>query len=381
MAVRKLKGSWWVDFQVESVRYRKRSPLNSKVGAESFEVQMRQALAEKGAIDKLLSPPLADSSSHPPLFTDFVVHWMDAYVLVNNKPSEQRSKHRIVTGHLIPYFGKKRLDQIKTIDIEEFKAKELKRGVSAKTVNNRLATLRKCLVTAIDWEELKQLPKIQLLKVIPPKFRFLTELEVQRIITASQTRVEQAMVLVAARTGLRFSEVRALEWVDVNLETRQLTVRRSAVGKDIGTPKNGRIRHIPLTCDVVEALVSIKIAPGLVFPFQCGMFHYWTALRRLQEACSRCGIEPIGWHTLRHTFASQLVSRGASLKSVQDLLGHSTVNMTLRYAHLAPEVLRDTISLLEPKANSMSTWRQPEANMSPKMLEKLLSSISFSSPK
>ena len=385
MAVRKIKGSWWVDFQVDFTRYRKRSPLNTKAGAEAFEVQMRRALAEKGTIEHLLSPPPADSSEKSPIFSGFAPHWLATYVATNNKPSEQRSKKRIVYGSLLPYFGERHINEIRTADIEAYKAKEMARGISNKTINNRLAALRKCLVTAIDWELLEKLPKIQLLKVTPPKFRFLSEREVQTLVKASQTPLEGAMVLTAARTGLRFSELRALEWGDVNLEMRQIVIRRSAVGKDIGTPKNGRIRYLPLTNDVTNALNGIKRDSTLVFSFNGRMFHYWTALRRLQETCAKVGIEQIGWHTLRHTFASQLVSRGASLKSVQDLLGHSTVNMTLRYAHLSPEVLRDTISLLEPseiaKRDSMSTWRQPEANRNPEVLEKLLSQISFSSPK
>lgn len=86
--------------------------------------------------------------------------------------------------------------------------------------------------------------------------------------------------------------------------------------------------------------------------------------------------DPDDWHVLRHTFASQLVSRGASLKAVQDLLGHSTINMTQRYAHLTPEALRDTISLLEPTydpvPDTMSTKCLPPVVVDQKMVEKLL---------
>lgn len=379
--MRKVKGHWRVDFQLNFVRYRKNSPLNSKAGAEVLEVRMRQALAEKGTIENLFSPPKADS----PKFVDFSLRWLATYVATNNKPSEQRSKKRILNGSLIPFFGKKPISEIKTADIETYKANELTRGVSAKTINNRLAALRKCLVTAMDWDQLEKLPKIQLLKVVPPKIHFLNEYEVQRLVNASQTIVEGTMVLLAARTGLRFSELRALEWGDVNLETRVIAIRRSAVGKDIGTPKNGRIRYVPLTNEAVEALNGIRSDSGLVFCFNGRMFHYWTALRRLQESCAKAGIAQIAWHTLRHTFASQLVSRGASLKSVQDLLGHSTVNMTLRYAHLAPEVLRDTISLLEPqktqKGDSMSPRCHQEVKMDSETLKKLLATISVSPPK
>jgi integrase len=273
------------------------------------------------------------------------------------------------------------LDEIKTTDIENFKAKELKRNISTKTINNRLAILRKCLVTAIDWEELERLPKIKLLKTTPSKFRFLREEELQAILAACETPDDRALVLIGARTGLRFSELRALEWGDIDFDHRLLTVRRCAVLHDIGTPKNGRIRHVPLTDEVMGTLWGMKRLRGLVFPYQGRMRVHWTSLLHLQAACKRASIEPIGWHTLRHTFASHLISKGASIKAVQDLLGHSTITMTQRYAHLAPETLHDTIALLQPISNSMSAQRQPEVKKNSVEVEKLLLNLFNSSPR
>jgi site-specific recombinase XerD len=67
----------------------------------------------------------------------------------------------------------------------------------------------------------------------------------------------------------------------------------------------------------------------------------------LRRACKRAGLREIGWHVLRHTFASHLVMRGATLKAVQELLGHQDIKVTLRYAHLSPNVKRETVSLLD----------------------------------
>ncbi|MDQ3299393.1 MAG: tyrosine-type recombinase/integrase [Myxococcota bacterium] len=67
----------------------------------------------------------------------------------------------------------------------------------------------------------------------------------------------------------------------------------------------------------------------------------------MERICRLAGLRQFGWHVLRHTFASHLAMRGAPLKAVQDLMGHATIQMTMRYAHLAPEVARDAVRLLD----------------------------------
>ena len=72
------------------------------------------------------------------------------------------------------------------------------------------------------------------------------------------------------------------------------------------------------------------------------------------RACKRAGLRPISWHVLRHTFASHLVMRGVPLKAVQELMGHATIEMTMRYAHLSPDVRRNAVQLLD-HGNTMAT--------------------------
>ncbi len=70
----------------------------------------------------------------------------------------------------------------------------------------------------------------------------------------------------------------------------------------------------------------------------------------LWRACRRAGLRRIGWHVLRHTFASHLVMRGVPLKAVQELMGHATIDMTMRYAHLSPHVAREAVKVLDAPA-------------------------------
>jgi site-specific recombinase XerD len=67
----------------------------------------------------------------------------------------------------------------------------------------------------------------------------------------------------------------------------------------------------------------------------------------LYNACKRAGLRPVSWHVCRHSFASHLAMRGVALKAIQELLGHASIVMTMRYAHLAPEVTRDAVLLLD----------------------------------
>jgi len=113
-------------------------------------------------------------------------------------------------------------------------------------------------------------------------------------------------------------------------------------------PKNNRTRHIPMSAELAECLRSAKRTGDYVFGRPNGeprsRGYAWV---RLKKAFDRAGLERMGWHALRHTFASQLVMEGVSPRAVQELLGHSTLQMTMRYAHLSPSSLRDAVMRLQ----------------------------------
>src|SRR6516164_1137882 len=99
MAIRKLKKSWWVDFQFNGRRYRKRSPDNTRQGADAYELLLRQNLA-RGEPIRDVKQPRKDQT-----FAEFAAKWFEDYVRPNNKFSEQRSKGNILRLSLIPFFG------------------------------------------------------------------------------------------------------------------------------------------------------------------------------------------------------------------------------------------------------------------------------------
>lgn len=157
------------------------------------------------------------------------------------------------------------------------------------------------------------------------------------------------MIIIALNTGLRIGELQALRWADVHVVLKKIRVTQNNWKGQIGTPKSGKNRDIPLNQTALNALESLKDQQHqLVFCKKSGQtWTYRQCNYALEKACKNANISPIQWHTLRRTFPSYLIIKGVSLKAVQELLGHSTQLMTKRYAHLTPNVRYDAVSILD----------------------------------
>lgn len=360
MATRKIRNSWWVDVRVEGVRYRKRSPEQSRAGAQAYEFLLRRRLARGEPVDG--SP--SGSRTPTPTLEEFVHEkWWPTYVLPNNRLATRIGKESILRVHLLPRLGRVRIDRIDAQELEEYTAAEIRTGRAPQTVNKDLRVLRKCLQSAMDWGLLAALPKMRYLREDPPRFTFLSPEECERLLAAAPAGRWRTMILLALHTGARIGELLGLHWEDIDLARRTLTVRRTLVHGELGPPKSNRERHIPLTAEVCEAFDALPgERRGFVFrtrngrPLRGGPASY--ALRR---TCDVAGIRGVGWHVLRHTFASHLATRGVSLQCIRELLGHADMRMTLRYAHLAPSALRDAVAVLET-AHPSADSGQPAGN-------------------
>ena len=359
MAVRIIKKSWWIDFSFNQKRYRKRSPENSRAAALAYEAVLRRKLANGEDIDGIAQ------AAQEQTFETFAWRWFNEYVVQNNKPSEQRRKKYALTASLIPFFGRTPVAQITSSNVERYKAYVLKKCVTNKTVNNLLSVFRQCVWTAYDWLELGGAPpKVRWLKCPPPTTDYLTPDECELLLSHSIGVIHE-MILTAIRTGMRQGELKGLQWSSIDWQNRSITVRhsRSDYTKALGTPKNGRERHIPMDTGVQWILLKRKKEAGYVFLDTDGkVFDHKRLTRRLASVCKNSGLRDIGWHTLRHTFASQLVMMGTPLPAVQALMGHSTIAMTMRYTHLAPATLRAAIDSLSSERSVTSNPGQPAGN-------------------
>jgi integrase len=342
MSARKMGLSWWVDFRFNGERYRKKSPDNSKAGTQAYEATLRQRLSRGEPIE-----PDGAYKKATLTFEEFAPEWFETYVKSNCKHSEVLTKQGILKWHLVPWFGKTTLSKIDTLIIEQYKAEKIKIGLSPKTVNNHLAALSKSLHCAHDWGRMaSEPPKIKRLKTGGHRIDFLTPIESRQLTQDRSEPMWNCMILVALRTGMRLGELLGLEWSDIDWERRIITVRQSLVRGVMGTPKSGKIRHIPISDDAYEALGELRRVHGRVF-HKAGESTHRVAANALHRICKRTGVRKAGWNLLRHTFASHLAMEGVPIPVVQQLLGHSTIVMTMRYAHLSPSKLSEAVTVFE----------------------------------
>lgn len=270
-----------------------------------------------------------------------------------------------------------RLDAITGRDLESLRTAWLTAGNKPSTVNRKMGTISGVLSRAVDWEYLPSSPldKIKPLKVdTKGQVRYLSKDETRNLRNALEVREHRAclerdsankwrtdrnkvlfsdlkklaftdhlkpMVLVSLNTGMRRGELFGLTWSMVNFHNKTITV-----GGD--TAKTSETRHIPMNAETFNTLKAWKDQSGesaFVFPGLEGgrMEDVKSAwLKLLKEAC----ITGFRWHDMRHDFASRLVMAGVPLNTARDLLGHTDIKMTLRYAHLAPDVKAAAVDLL-----------------------------------
>ncbi len=361
MTARRMRGHWWVDFYWKNndgvrERTRLRSPIDTRRGAQEHERKLLNQFEERSSTGvgeevKGKGKPKAKRKARG--CAAYLQEWFDTYVETNSKPSGQASKKSIIKQHLVPFFGKTRLDKIGVRDIERFKAAQVKKGLQAKTINNHLTCLRKAMVCAEEWGYIKSVPKVKWMKTPAPSFDFLTRDESVALIEAVPEQ-HRALILTALRAGLRCGELLGLQWGDVEYRTMKLIIRRARWKSFERTPKNGRQREVPMSAELQRALKAHRHLRGdYVFCQNDGKPLTRDMIKRvLPSACRRAGLRKVQFHALRHSFASQLVMENVPLKVVQELLGHATIEMTMRYAHLAPSMYVDAVALLDGPAQS-----------------------------
>ncbi|MEH6651454.1 MAG: site-specific integrase [Motiliproteus sp.] len=311
----------------------------------------------------------------------FIEKHYEPWVLANRKTGLV-TLEKIKTN--FPNFMKLALEDISVRRVELWRTHKLKKGIKAKalkpsSVNRAVTALRALISKAMEWGLLEHHPleKLKPLKVDnSPKVRYLTDPEEQRLLDAMKQRDQQIkdqrdsgnrhreqrgypllpdlsehayadrltpLVTLSLKTGMRRGETFDLLWADIDFINDVVTIQG-------GFAKSGKTRHIPLSPDALKVLKTwarqSDDLKGRVFPADDGgrldnVRKSWASTLVL------AGIQNFRWHDIRHHFASKLVMRGVPLNTVRELCGHSEMNTTLRYAHLAPDHKADAIALID----------------------------------
>lgn len=332
--------------------------INNKLAAEK---------AERDHIARTLNPP--PKKKEVPTFKEFAELWWKTYpAAAGNRATTQLATEDHLQRHLIPHLGSVRLDQIKGLVVDQFfatlKATKARKGktLSEKTRKNIRGTLHKMLVCAVDWELLDAVPKLPRIKVPEARFDFYTKTESEVLLKAARNAEEHLQILFALSTGARVSEQLAIEWGDLDFKNKFIVIRRATIRGETGPTKSGKERKVPMSATLEAALKKARHLRGpRVFCDAKGKpLEDWQFLDRLHVVSKRAGLRQVRWHDLRHSFASQLVMANVPILQVKEWLGHSTIAMTMRYAHLAPNGQSELIKALD-YAQPQTAW-QPGGN-------------------
>ena len=209
------------------------------------------------------------------------------------------------------------------------------------SVNREIATLRHIFSKAKEWELIEENPfdkgRSLHLKENNQRLRFLNETEIPALLGECRLPYLKDIVVCAINTGMRKGEILSLKWDQVRNGNIYLTKTKTSNPRQI--PVNDTLKVVFKRIRRHQQLRSQYVFTLKGEPIKHIKGAFKTALRRAK-------IEDFRFHDLRHTFASQLIMKGGTLKDVQELLGHKTMTMTMRYAHLSSEHKRNAVNLL-----------------------------------
>ena len=277
--------------------------------------------------------------------TGYLDRWLDS-IRDTVRERTWRRHEEITRLHLKPTLGSIRLDKLNPLEVQSLYRSKLDSGLSPRTVQIIHATLHKALKQAVRWS---LVPRNVCEVVVPPRapkseIKPLDARQAKKLLaTARDTQPDfYPLYVLAVTTGMRSGGILGLQWRDVDLDAGTLQVRRTVFNGAVSTPKTARSnRGIRLPRVTVEALRRHPQNSEWVFSSTNGTsFSVHNLHNRSWKPLLRDARLPdIRFHDLRHTCATLLLSKGVHPKLVQELLGHSSIEITLdTYSHVLPSM-------------------------------------------
>jgi len=321
------KERWYIYYRAESRQYVREAVKGATSRADALKV-LQQKVTEIFRDSNGMKKPKARVT-----FSELAA----TYLANTTHLKDWRTNKYRLDLNLIPFFGKLYLDDITPRHIEEYRSMRLKK-IKPITTNRELALLKGMFTKAIDYGYVTANP-VKKVKMIPEgdcaRERILTQEEEKRLMAEAAPHFKPFLV-VALNTGMRRGEILKLAWAQVDFRNRLVHVIKT---------KRNKNRVIPMNNVMYKTLQELRAeANGSEKVYQSK--HVQSVFGTARKNADLDGLR---LHDLRHTFATRLIQSGVDVFTVQKLLGHSTITMTMRYCHSFEPEMRAAVAQLDKK--------------------------------
>jgi integrase len=317
---------WYADYYAHGERLQESTGTANRREAEKF-LALRISEVQRGVFVKPVNTTLPELG--------------ERYIEYAKLHKRSWKRDVQMLGNLQAFFGPAKLRDITPLQVEEYQRERVKE-VSPATSNREMALLKHMFNMAERWGQHQGTNPVRLVKFLPEdnlRVETVSEAEEQRLLLASPPYLRD-MIRFAINTGLRTSDIFNLEWKEVDIEHRRL--------KKI-VKKNLRPLSLPLNdtaFGILDARRGNQHGPYVFYNPMTGD-KFKDVKGAIDAAVKRAGLGKVTWHMFRHTFASWLTREGVDIVTVKELLGHSNISTTMRYAHSNDEAKRRAVERLK----------------------------------
>jgi len=326
-------GTWTIGYTVGGRRFREAIGSNR---------QLAEAVLKKRVINAIENRHFDVLTIGVMPFAEFADLYISRHISVLKSITTERDRALFWRRR----FGSRPIGQITPAELQDWQAQKRQTSKPA-TVNRMMCRLRHMFNKAVEWGLIDESPmrRIKFIRENNARLRYLSLEECERLVAGCLAPHLKAIVTIALHTGMRSGEIRSILWRDVDFDSGFIIIRQS---------KNGESRHVPMDSAVVELFRNYPPTTGsdFVFTNSAGGRLGWLQ-HGFRKALLRAGLTDLHFHDLRHTFASCWMMAGGELYALKDILGHKSIAMTQRYAHLSPAYRRSMVDRME------QIWAKP----------------------
>jgi len=329
---------YWMSYRIDGKRvFLSTETKNKKMAEKIYAKKMTEIIEGKWSLPTELKRTIGE------MIARYEIECMP----MKKHPARDKS----ILKHFKAFFGEDRLLKDIEHNLGDYEGFRAAKNAMPATISKELGLLKRMFNIAIKkWKWLKENPVsyIEMPVVRNERTRYLSDNEYAELMKAvddpSSPEWLKPVILMALNTGLRESNLLGLKWSQVNLFSKMVVIDKAEM-------KNNDALSIPLTQEAMDIFIrrSKVRTDDLVFHDNGKEIYPVKLQRAMREICKKAKIDDFRFHDLRHTFASYLRQQGVDLHFISKLLGHRDSRMTLRYAHLSVEHLRDAISTLDRK--------------------------------